>query len=184
FITEPLPNWRSIWESAADRALVLSMEDPSTIRRAVADIIRAPYGGDSRAGQTGGGRFGFDFGIRCRTGISYHVCSMFAICSFRQSGTALFKSPQWPSLKNGVAGSGFCRAAGAACHFAFFRGLNRPTTQPYGGDPLRKFCIFRRMGRHILFKCPRLGTNVQHWLPATSPDEAGSNSAGSNSYLS
>src|SRR6476646_11426983 len=37
-ITEPLPNWRSIWESAADRALVLSMEDPSTIRRAVADI--------------------------------------------------------------------------------------------------------------------------------------------------
>jgi hypothetical protein len=37
--------------------LVLSMEDPSTIRRAVADIIRAPYGGDSRAGQTGDGRF-------------------------------------------------------------------------------------------------------------------------------
>jgi len=45
---------RSIWESAADRALVLSMEDPSTIRRAVADIGRAPYGGDSLAGQTGG----------------------------------------------------------------------------------------------------------------------------------
>src|ERR1700722_12129144 len=54
FITEPLPNWRSIWESAADRALVLSMEDPSTIRRAVADIGGAPYGGDSLAGQTGG----------------------------------------------------------------------------------------------------------------------------------
>src|SRR3954470_12901497 len=51
FITEPLPNWRSIWESAADRALVLSMEDPSTIRRAVADM-GAPYGGDSLAGQT------------------------------------------------------------------------------------------------------------------------------------
>jgi hypothetical protein len=32
----------------------LSMEDPSTIRRAVADIGRAPYGGDSLAGQTGG----------------------------------------------------------------------------------------------------------------------------------
>jgi hypothetical protein len=31
------------------------MEDPSTIRRAVADIGRAPYGGDSLAGQTGGG---------------------------------------------------------------------------------------------------------------------------------
>src|SRR3979409_1565006 len=56
FITEPLPNWRSIWESAADRALVLSMEDPSTIRRAVADIGRAPYGGGLLAGQTGGGR--------------------------------------------------------------------------------------------------------------------------------
>src|SRR5258708_22221099 len=54
FITEPLPNWRSIWESAAARALVLSMEDPSTIRRAVADIGRAPYGGGSLAGTTGG----------------------------------------------------------------------------------------------------------------------------------
>src|SRR5260370_34164174 len=52
FITEPLPNWRSIWESAADRALVLSMEDPSTIRRAVADMGRAPYGGESLAGRT------------------------------------------------------------------------------------------------------------------------------------
>src|ERR1700683_3443591 len=39
FITEPLPNWRSIWDSAADRALLLSMEDPSTIRRAVTDIV-------------------------------------------------------------------------------------------------------------------------------------------------
>src|ERR1700753_2427322 len=38
FITEPLPNWRSIWDSAAARALLLSMEDPSTIRRAEADI--------------------------------------------------------------------------------------------------------------------------------------------------
>src|SRR5258705_9490175 len=49
-ITEPLPNWRSIWESAADRALVLSMEDPSMIRRAVADMGRAPYGGGSLGG--------------------------------------------------------------------------------------------------------------------------------------
>jgi hypothetical protein len=32
------------------------------------------------------------------------------------------------------------------------------------------------MGRHILFKCPRLGTNVQHWLPDTPPDEPNSNS--------
>src|SRR3954447_23667014 len=52
FITEPLPNWRSICESAAVRALVLSIEDPSTIRRAETDMGRAPYGGDSLAGQT------------------------------------------------------------------------------------------------------------------------------------
>src|SRR5215510_1514574 len=38
FITEPLPNWRSIWESAADSAFDLSMEEPSTIRRAGTDI--------------------------------------------------------------------------------------------------------------------------------------------------
>src|SRR3954464_15779668 len=76
FITEPLPNWRSIWESAADRALVLSMEDPSTIRRAEADIGRAPYGGDSLAGQTGDG----DLRNRRPMGILYHLCSMFAIC--------------------------------------------------------------------------------------------------------
>src|SRR5690348_7355727 len=38
FITEPLPNWRSIWDSAADSALLLSMEEPSTIRSGVADI--------------------------------------------------------------------------------------------------------------------------------------------------
>src|SRR3954447_17473411 len=52
FITEPLPNCRSIWESAAVRALVLSMEEPSTIRRAETDMGRAPYGGDSLEGQT------------------------------------------------------------------------------------------------------------------------------------
>jgi hypothetical protein len=32
------------------------------------------------------------------------------------------------------------------------------------------------MGRHILFKCPQLGTNVQHWLPEASPaDEPNAN---------
>jgi hypothetical protein len=31
------------------------------------------------------------------------------------------------------------------------------------------------MGRNILFKCPRLGVNVQHWLPKiSSPDEPNS----------
>src|SRR4249919_3399529 len=86
FITEPLPNWRSIWESAAERALDLSMEDPSTIRRAVADIGGAPYGGDSLAGQTGDEKFG----IRRLIGTLYHVCSMFAICSFPRGGAGLF----------------------------------------------------------------------------------------------
>src|SRR3954467_3144581 len=52
FITEPLPNCRSICESAAVRALGLSMEDPSTIRRAETDMGDAPYGEDSLARQT------------------------------------------------------------------------------------------------------------------------------------
>src|SRR5206468_11463106 len=75
FITEPLPNWRSIWESAADRALVLSMEDPSTIRRAVADMGRAPYGGDLLGGKTGGVTHET---VRC-VWTMYTICSMFAI---------------------------------------------------------------------------------------------------------
>src|SRR5437660_5520289 len=77
-ITEPLPNWRSIWESAADRALVLSMEDPSTIRRAVADMGRAPYGGDLLAGQTGD----VTHEPVSAVGTMYPVCSLFALCSF------------------------------------------------------------------------------------------------------
>ena len=35
-----------------------------------------------------------------------------------------------------------------------------------------------QMGRHILFRCPRLGTNVQHWLPDVSCKDA------PNSYAS
>src|ERR1700692_2318037 len=76
-ITEPLPNWRSIWESAADRALVLSMEDPSTIRRAVADIGGAPYGGDSLAGQTGGKDGGQERTGTPADGTMYPICSRF-----------------------------------------------------------------------------------------------------------
>jgi hypothetical protein len=45
------------------------------------------------------------------------------------------------------------------------------TTQTYGGDPPRKFRIFPCMGRNILFKCPRLGVNVQHWLPQALPGD-------------
>jgi hypothetical protein len=36
------------------------------------------------------------------------------------------------------------------------------------------------MGRHILFKCPRLGTNVQHWLPKIRPEDE----PDSNAYAS
>src|SRR5215813_7724816 len=70
FITEPLPNWRSIWDSAADNALLLSMEEVATIRRQVADIRRAPYGGDSLGGQMVNetGR---------RLGTTYPICSWF-----------------------------------------------------------------------------------------------------------
>src|SRR5881628_3156067 len=83
FMTEPLPNWRSIWESAADRALVLSMEDPSTIRRAVADIGRAPYGEDSLAGQTGEeGRKGNRLLVRNLVPVLFSVRNMF-FCCFR-----------------------------------------------------------------------------------------------------
>src|SRR4030081_1082750 len=85
-ITEPLPNWRSIWESAADRALVLSMEDPSTIRRAVADIGGAPYGEDSLAGQTGAARRGQERPGTPADGTLYPICSPFAICSFEKEG--------------------------------------------------------------------------------------------------
>jgi hypothetical protein len=53
--------------------LVLSMEDPSTIRRAETDMGRAPYGGDSLEGQTGV-ESGPD-------GTLYPICSQFAICS-------------------------------------------------------------------------------------------------------
>src|SRR5258708_3562684 len=46
---EPLPKLRSIWESAASRAFVLSMDDPSTRRSAAAPALmfHAPYGRDS-----------------------------------------------------------------------------------------------------------------------------------------
>src|SRR5438309_11389951 len=83
FITEPLPNWRSICESAADRALVLSMEVPSTIRRAETDMGDAPYGEDSLAGQTAAG-----IG---QSGAMYTVCSPFAICSCKLMGAGLFR---------------------------------------------------------------------------------------------
>src|SRR5215468_9050763 len=87
FITEPLPNWRSIWDSAAESALLLSMEEPSTIRRAVTDIGLAPYGGDSLGGQTVNER-----GSTVRNNVPYlfHVRNMF----FSQRRVSAFIFPQ------------------------------------------------------------------------------------------
>src|SRR5438128_11238820 len=48
---EPLPKLRSIWESAASSAFDLSMENPSTIRSAIA-IAFAPYDRDWEDRQT------------------------------------------------------------------------------------------------------------------------------------
>src|SRR4051812_25317605 len=89
FITEPLPNWRSIWESAAARALVLSMEDPSTIRRAVADIGSAPYGEDSLAGQRQESNFRRLEVLRT----TFVLCSQYVL--FDWTVLACF-NPQWP----------------------------------------------------------------------------------------
>src|SRR5947209_823380 len=87
FITEPLPNCRSICESAAVRALVLSMEDPSTIRSAETDMGDAPYGEDSLAGQTAAA-------LNQAVRVLYTVCSLFAICSRKIIGC-------WPVLTHG-----------------------------------------------------------------------------------
>src|SRR5580698_10535952 len=73
---EPLPKLRSIWESAASRAFVLSMDDPSTRRSAApAPMFRAPYGRDSEGQQRSGPCPG-----NAKTAL-YTICSMFAICS-------------------------------------------------------------------------------------------------------
>src|SRR3981081_4131999 len=92
FITEPLPNCRSIWDSAADRALVLSMEDPSTIRRAdAADMGGAPYERDSLGGPTA---------------TRWNQCTLFVPGSqyvlFWEPVLACF-NPQWPNLILAVA---------------------------------------------------------------------------------
>jgi hypothetical protein len=79
--------------------LVLSMEDPSTIRRAVADIIRAPYGGDSRAGQTGGEQVWDSMAYGKLVPRLFYVRNMF----FCPGGVLTCFRPQWPSLKFTVA---------------------------------------------------------------------------------
>jgi hypothetical protein len=74
----------------------LSMEDPSTIRRAVADIGGAPYGGDSRAGQTGGKS---DSVIGNTVPYLFHVRNMF----FFGTGVLSVFDPRCPSLKLAVS---------------------------------------------------------------------------------
>src|SRR5437867_3155789 len=86
------------------------MEDPSTIRRAVADIGGAPYGEDSLAGQTGD-----EDPDSASMGTLYHVCSLFAICSFRESGAGLSASTERVVL---------------ACFRAQWPNLNRPKGRP------------------------------------------------------
>src|SRR5262245_26147936 len=44
---EPLPKLRSIWDSAASSAFDLSMEEPSTRRKAAGAIAPSPYERDS-----------------------------------------------------------------------------------------------------------------------------------------
>ncbi len=46
-----------------------------------------------------------------------------------------------------------------------------PPTQTCGADLPRRFCIIPAYGPTHPFQMPALGTNVQHWLPETSPDE-------------
>src|SRR5580692_12026594 len=78
FITEPLPNCRSIWDSAADRALLLSMEDPSTIRRAETDIGCSLWRGFANRTNIARGESAMEQ--------MYTICSLFAICSFCGAG--------------------------------------------------------------------------------------------------
>src|ERR1700679_1708982 len=77
-ITEPLPNWRSIWDSAAERALLLSMEDPSTIRRAETDIGVLLMAGIRERHKRA---------VESAMEQMYTICSLFAICSFGVLGT-------------------------------------------------------------------------------------------------
>src|SRR6185437_9127173 len=76
FITEPLPNWRSIWDSAADSALLLSMDEPSTIRSAVVADIGSCSLWRGFAWATNG------WGKTALMETLYPICSQFAICSF------------------------------------------------------------------------------------------------------
>jgi hypothetical protein len=80
------------------------MEDPSTIRKAVADM-GAPYGGDSPNGQTIAERLPALSGVRKNM---YTICSTFAICSFVGAGSILDR--QWPIWN--VAAACFAENAG------------------------------------------------------------------------
>src|SRR5689334_20992673 len=95
FITEPLPNWRSIWESAADSAFDLSMEEPSTIRRAGTDIwwLLMTDSGGTDSGESRNFRL---WNIRT----TFVLCSQYVL--FPRLALACFDH-QWLSLKLTVA---------------------------------------------------------------------------------
>src|SRR5258705_6842568 len=90
FMIEPLPKFRSIWDSAASSALVLSMEAPSITRNAAGAIVVAPYDRDSEGSQTDAPPGAAPVLDEDRV---YTVCSLFAICSFWKVGTGLFRPP-------------------------------------------------------------------------------------------
>src|ERR1700727_759064 len=95
FITEPLPNWRSIWDSAADRALLLSMEEPSTIRRAVTDIVVLLMARIRERDKRCGG--GMSVGSKCTP---FVPCSQYVLLS---GGVLSVFDPRCPSLKLAVS---------------------------------------------------------------------------------
>lgn len=113
--------------------------------------------------------------------IMYHLCSLFAICSF--GDCRYFESGFEPGLRADVnLGLEPGALPGREPKYTFARGHDaarqsriprlktlklRKHTEVTGRS---SFAYFAVMGRHILFKCPRLGINVQHWLPATSPE--------------
>src|SRR5205807_7716585 len=77
---EPLPNCRSICDSAASRAFDLSMDGPST-RRSAALISRAPYGRDSEGTEGAASAAG-----RCQIDSGATVHDLFFVRNMFSSG--------------------------------------------------------------------------------------------------
>src|SRR5215467_5730630 len=76
FMIEPLPKARSIWVSAASRAFDLSMDEPSTRRRAGWLIIALHMAHDSPRRQTNGSKVRSEPG-----GNRLEQCTLFVLSS-------------------------------------------------------------------------------------------------------